>query len=281
MRSHSADKKKRHLVRIMPEVVMSVISFLVITPIIYLVIASFKSKADIYRPLSFPSSLYLKNYINVIVEGKYFVLLFNSAVVCSFSVALIVILGSLASYPLARNNNKKYNLIFLYFISGYMIPFLSGMVPLYKMLRSLGLVNTLTGLIVVFAGLHMPMAILIFTGFIKTVPRELDEAARIDGCSTIRTFFSVVLPLTTPAIVSVIILTIIPIWNDFLVPLLFISSNGKKTLPLGMYGFMGERTVAWGPILAFGTLIGIIPVVLFLVLQKYFYKGIVSGSVKG
>ena len=260
---------------------MLLLSIIMLLPIIYQVISSFKNKADSNRPLSFPTYLYFDNYKEAFVEGNFIVLLSNSLFVVLLSIILTVLMGSLASYTIARSGRSRYKYLYYYFLSGIMIPFMAGMIPLYKMVKTLGLINNTLSLVLISTGTCLPMAILIFTGFIKTVPIQLEESALIDGCGITRTFFGIVLPLIKPAIVSTIILNIIPIWNDFLTPLLFISSDANKTLPLGMYNFMTERMISIGPIFGFSVLACIPPVALFLLLQKYFYKGIVAGAVKG
>ncbi len=162
-----------------------------------------------------------------------------------------------------------------------MVPFQAGMVPLYQLINWLQLTDTQFSLVLIYAGGAIPMSILIYAGFIKTVPVELEEAAQIDGCGTFRSMVQILFPLLKPATVSVIVLNIIPIWNDFLTPLIFLSSIDTKTLPVGMWNFIGIRTSDFGPIFAFSVLTSIIPIVMFLLLQKHFYKGITAGAVKG
>ncbi len=273
--------KKRSAKMVLFEFVMLAISVVAVFPIVYQVIASFKNAREINRPLSFPSSFYIDNFREAIVDGQFFLLLRNSLLVTAATMIIVVILGSLAAYPLARYSSRGYKLAYLYFLSGIMVPFQAGMIPLYKLVNMVGLTDNILSLILIQSGTCIPMSILIYSGFIKTIPVQLEEAAHIDGCGILGTYFRIVFPLLKPATISAIIVNIIPVWNDFLTPLIFISTATKKTLPVGMYNFMSERTASMGPIFAFSVLVCIAPIVLFLLLQKQFYKGLVAGAVKG
>ena len=269
------------MAQILNEGIMVIVSLFVLFPIVYQIIASLKNSADVNRPLSFPTYIYLENYKEAIIQGRFFVLLINSLIVVVLSLTIIVAIGSLASYSIARSDIKGYKYLYYYFLSGIMIPFMAGMIPLYKMIKALGLIDNILSLVLISVGTCIPMSVLIFTGFIKTVPIQLEEAALIDGCGILKTYIFIVFPLLKPAIISTLIINMIPIWNDFLTPLLFLSSDANKTLPLGMYNFMSERTINMGPIFGFSVLVCVLPIVLFISLQKYFYKGIVAGAVKG
>jgi len=263
------------------EIIMVFISLIILAPIVYLFVASFKNKAEINRPLSLPSGFYYKNYIDAVQTGNFFTLLLNSVVVCAAVIILIIVFGSLAAYPLSRRDERVFKIVYLYFLSGLMIPFMTGIVPLFKLIKGIGLIDKISSLILINFAISVPMSVFIYTGFIKTVPKELDEAALVDGAGMLRTFFMIIFPLLKPASVSVVFINILPLWNDFMTPLLFISSNSRRTLPLGMYNFISQFVVDYGPIFAFGVLVTVFPITLFLSLQKYFYKGIVSGAVKG
>jgi len=261
--------------------IMLFASFVSLFPILYAILSSFKTRVEMGDVLALPSSLYLENYQVAWERSDFPALLTNSLFVTVLSMSIILVIGSLAAYPISRNSGKLYVFLYLFFLSGMMVPFQSGMIPLYGLIRNLGLMNTRLSLVLVAVNASIPITILIFTGFIKTIPRELEEAAKIDGCGYMKTLFRIVFPLLVPATVSVIILNILPIWNDFMSPLLFISRAELRTLPVGIYMFIGDRSSDFGPIFAISTLTLIIPVALFLSLQKYFYKGITAGAVKG
>lgn len=276
----AAQRGRPNLGRFALELTMLFLAGLVLVPIVFMIVSSFKDRAEINRPLALPSSLRTENFRDAIIEGDFVVLLFNSVLVAALSLAVIVVITALASYSIARNSRRRYTYLYYYFLSGLMIPFISGVIPLYEFITVIGLNNTRVSLVLISIGQRLPLAILIYTGFVRTVPMELEDAARIDGCTRTRTFLAVVFPLLKPATISVLIMSIIPIWNDFMTPLIFIESNSRKTLPLGMYNFMGEFSASYGPIFAFSLLSCVVPVVLFLSLQKHFYKGLISGSVK-
>ncbi|QGQ97662.1 carbohydrate ABC transporter permease [Paenibacillus psychroresistens] len=261
--------------------VMLALSILMLFPIVYELVSSFKDKSEVNRPLALPKTFYLDNYIQAFVDGQFLLLFKNSLFIAGSTLLITIIVSAFASYPLARNSGKRYKFVYFFFLSGIMVPFQAGMIPLYKLMNWVHLTNNSLSLILICAGTSIPISILIYTGFIKTVPIQLEEAALIDGSSVIHTLFTIVFPLLKPATVSVIILNMIPIWNDFQTPLIFISSAAKKTLPLGMYNFIGERTSDMGPIFAFSVLACILPILLFLILQRHFYKGLTDGAIKG
>jgi raffinose/stachyose/melibiose transport system permease protein len=260
------------------EIVMLFLSILYFSPLLFGFISSFKDKQEIFYPLSFPASLNLENYENAFTQANYLRLLFNSILVSGVTLVIVIIIGSMVAYPLSRQKGSVFIFAYLFFLSGLMIPFQTGMVPLFQLVKSLGLMNSLGSLILVGVGELLPMTVLIFTGFMRTVPRELEEAAMIDGCGYAGRFFKIVFPLLRPAMAAVFIIDVLPVWNDFLSPLLFISSDNRMTLPVGIFTFINERGRDYGSIFAISVLAIIPPVILFLLLQKYFYSGITAGS---
>ena len=172
-------RKENSPSRIISEGIMIIGSLLVLFPVIYQIIASFKNKADVNRPLSFPTYFYLNNFKDAIVDGSLLVLLKNSLIVALLSIMLIIILGSLASYSIVRSRNKIYTYLYYFFLSGIMIPFQSGMIPLYKLIKSLGLIDNILSIVLVSTATCIPMSVLIFTGFIKSVPVQLRNLLRL------------------------------------------------------------------------------------------------------
>ena len=267
--------------RILFSAVMIFLSFIILSPIAYTILSSFKTKAEVNRALSLPSSLYLENFIEAWTVSNFPTLFINSVLISFSAVAGVIIIGAMAAYPLSRRKEKIFSLTYMFFLSAMMIPFQAGMIPLYRLVQSIGLMNNRVTLILLGMTGAIPMTILIYSGFIKTVPRELEEAALIDGSGYLGKFFIILFPLLKPATGSVIILNLLPIWNDFFTPFLFLSTPGKRTLPTGIYSFIGARSTDYGPIYAISMLTLIVPVIVFLSMQKYFYKGIVAGAVKG
>jgi raffinose/stachyose/melibiose transport system permease protein len=156
-----------------------------------------------------------------------------------------------------------------------------GLVPLYRAWQWLGLINSREGVVLIEIGALLPLTIFLYTGFIKTVPRELDEAAAIDGAGQFRTFWTIVFPLLHPVTATVAIVTSLVIWNDFLIPLLFLQQRDLQTIPLAIYGFVGEYSQSWNLIFA-SIVVSSVPIIaLFLILQRFFIKGLTGGALKG
>lgn len=207
--------------------------------------------------------------------------LLNSVIVNFFSVIGLVVIGSMASWRLARYPGKMSTFLLILFVSAMIIPFQSIMIPLVQFTQWLGLINSIHGLIIMYFGFGSAFTIFLFHGFIKTVPIEVEEAAIMDGCSDIKLFWRIVLPLLKPMVATAIILNSLWIWNDFLLPLLVLQDRELRTIPLGVYSFFSLYSKQWG--LAMATLLmSIAPILfLFLFLQKHIIRGVASGSVKG
>ncbi len=274
-------EKNTRGVKLAVEIIMVAISVLWIFPFVYSLMSSFKTPQEIDLPMSLPTAFYTGNYAAAFKEGTFLMLLRNSLFVCAVTMVLLVLLGSIAAYPLSRRKEKVFTALYFYILSGIMIPFQAGIVPLFKLVKTIGWTNNIMTLVLISLGSCIPITILVYTGFIKGVPKELDESAMLDGCGYIRTFYSIIFPLLKPATATVVILNITTVWNDFVTPLTFVTRNSVRTLPVGIYNFMNARSTDYGPIFAFVVLTMIIPVIAFLIFQKNFYKGIVAGAVKG
>jgi raffinose/stachyose/melibiose transport system permease protein len=270
-----------HLSTVLKYLIVYIGVIIIIIPIINILMSGFKTTGEINRVLSFPSSLYLGNFKNVLsssyVRGSFI----NSAVITTVTILLNVILCSLAAYSLGRRKEKLFSLLYYFFLSAMMIPAVVNLSTLYSIVINLGLKDTRTALVLIYSAAQIPMGILLYTGFIKTLPRQLDEAAKIDGCNYLQTFFKVITPLLKPVTASYAVITVIYVWNDFLMPLMIISSQKKKTLTLAVYSFVSEHAADYGAIYAMLIVAMIPPILLFLASQKYFYRGITMGAVKG
>jgi raffinose/stachyose/melibiose transport system permease protein len=270
-----------HLLTVLKYLIVYIGVIIIIIPIINILMSGFKTTGEINRVLSFPSSLYLGNFKNVLsssyVRGSFI----NSAVITTVTILLNVILCSLAAYSLGRRKEKLFSLLYYFFLSAMMIPAVVNLSTLYSIVINLGLKDTRTALVLIYSAAQIPMGILLYTGFIKTLPRQLDEAAKIDGCNYLQTFFKVITPLLKPVTASYAVITVIYVWNDFLMPLMIISSQKKKTLTLAVYSFVSEHAADYGAIYAMLIVAMIPPILLFLASQKYFYRGITMGAVKG
>ena len=212
---------------------------------------------------------------------------FDSASITILSLAVIVVFSSMCAWVLVRNDGPTVRLVFMLFVMVMVIPFQVLMYPMVRWLRIMGeflhlpLLGTMKGIVFAYLGFGCPLSIFVFHGFIKNIPYELEEAATIDGCPYALIFFKIVFPLLQPIIITVLILNGIWIWNDYLLPLLVLSSNGAvQTLPLAITVFAGSYLKQWDLILT-STLIAMLPVIiLYLFAQRYIIKGMVDGSIK-
>ncbi|MQA80309.1 MAG: ABC transporter permease subunit [Streptosporangiales bacterium] len=232
------------------------------------------------NPLGLPSGLNLSNYATAWQQGGLGDALVNSVVVTALSVALLVGCGSLAAYLLARRMSRLSHGLYLVFLLGLMIPLQLGMVPLYQFMHDANLLQTYTSLIIFEVGHHLPLVVFLYAGFTRALPRQYEEAAHVDGASSWTTFRKVVFPLLRPVTGTVVILSAIGIWNDFLTPLLYVGGSAQQTLPVAIFAFRGEFTSQWEVIFA-GMAMAILPIlVVYFLLQKYIIKGFASG-IKG
>ena len=171
-------------------------------------------------------------------------------------------------------------LIYLFFLSGLMLPLKLAIIPLFIQLTSVGLIDTRAGLVVIYTAMGLPSAVFILTGYLRSLPKELEESARIDGAGEARIMWSIMLPLARPAMAIAAINNAVPIWNDFFFPLVFIQSDALKTLPQGLTIFMGEFNTEWGVLFAGLTLAALPITILYIVLSRHFVAGMTQGAVK-
>ena len=249
------------------------------------------SKEIIYNAISLPSSWsQLAVNVSLIFNNPtvdYPGAFLDSIFITAFSLIVIVLFSSMCAWVLVRNKTRWSMVLFMAFVAAMVIPFQVLMYPLVRWMRVSGdfmhirLLGTIPGIVFAYLGFGSPLSIFVFHGFIKNIPYELEESATIDGCSRARTFFSIVFPLLQPIIVTVLILNGIWIWNDYLLPLLLLGSNGiVQTIPIAVTAFAGAYLKQWDLILT-STLIAMLPViVLYLFAQRYIIKGMVEGSIK-
>jgi raffinose/stachyose/melibiose transport system permease protein len=254
----------------------------VFVPLLFMINSSFRNGADIYTtPLALAQGFDLTNYRLVLTEGKFLQYLSNSILVTAFSTLIVLICGAGAGYALARYQFRFNTTLYLFFLAGLLIPAKLALVPLFIQLKNMGLLDSRLGLILVYAAGAMPAAVFIYTGFIRALPADLDNAARIDGASEFQVFRKVMLPLIFPVTGIVGIYTAIPIWNDFLLPLVFIRDTSKMTIMQGISVFFGEYGANWGALFAGLTLAALPLIVLYIILSSQFIKGMTAGATKG
>jgi raffinose/stachyose/melibiose transport system permease protein len=250
-------------------------------PIAIMFLAAFKSTGEIYaNPFGLPASLNLDNLATIWEQTNFPRYLLNSTIVTVASVLSIVTVATMAAYAIARYSFRGNELIYLFFLAGLMVPLKLAIIPLFIQLRSLGLIDTLPGLVVVYTAMGLPSAVFILTGFLRSLPSELEQAARIDGAGEARIMWSVMLPLARPAMVIVAIHNAVPVWNDFFFPLVLIQDDTLKTLPQGLTIFMGEFSTDWGVLFAGLTLAALPITILYILLSRQFIAGLTHGAIK-
>lgn len=255
--------------------------FSVIYPMFLMVISSFKSTREIFRsPFTLPESWQFTNYVTAWNQGNFSTYFGNSVFVTVTSLILVLLIGSLAAYPLGRYQFPGKQALMMYFLAGLMLPIRLGILPLFFLMRTLNLLNTPWSLIFLYAASGMPFTIFILSNFFETLPRELEEAARIDGASELRIYWQVMLPLVRPALATVAIFNFIPWWNDFFFPLIFIRAERYRTLPLGLFSFFGERQNDWALLFSGLTITALPLLVLYLFASKQIISGLTSGALK-
>ncbi len=266
-------------------ILFSIISVLYVLPIVIILVNSFKKKAYISKsPFTLPSGkmfVGLENYTQGIEKTQFFSSLFWSVFITVGSVAVIILCTSMCAWYLVRSNSLFCRALYLVFVFSMIVPFQMVMFTLSKTADSLGL-NTPWGIIIIYLGFGAGLAVFMFSGFVKAVPVEIEEAALIDGCSPVQTCFRVVFPILKPTCISVAILETMWIFNDYLLPYLVLDIRKYKTIPIAIqYLRGGYGSIDMGAMMAM-LVLSVIPIVIFyLSLQKYIIKGVVAGAVKG
>lgn len=256
----------------------------VFIPVYFLITLSLKTPAELYiEPLKFPTNPEVSNY-STAWEGSGNIslarALVNSTVITIGSVIGLILIGSLCAYTLARRPSKLSTAMYVMFLLGIIIPFQLGLVPLFVAMRNLHLVPSYTGMILLNIGLLMPLTVFLYTGFVRVLPKEYEEAAQVDGAGLMRTYVRVIFPLLRPVTGTVAVLTGVITWNEFFIPLIFLSGSEYQPLPVAVYSFVGEFVTQWNFIFASIT-IAIAPILAFyLFAQRQLIRGF-SGGLKG
>ena len=258
-----------------------ILSLLFLSPVLLLINSSFKDLKEIYlNVLALPSHFGWDNYKEAFEKLDFVRSFMNSLVITIVSTILIVLVSSMAAWVLVRYNTRTSKILFMLFAASMLIPFQCVMLPLVDFMSDLNLMNR-PGIVFMYVGFGCSMSIVLYHGFIKNVPLDLEEAATLDGCSMVRLFFAIVFPLLKTITVTVAILNVMWIWNDFLLPNLIINRAGWQTLPLKTYLFFGQFTKNWDLATA-GLILCMVPIIIFYVVcQRYIVKGVTDGAVKG
>ena len=269
------------------EVLLVVLALAYLSPAYIMLVNSFKSRAELYEDtLALPSRLSFEYYISAAQKMNFLTAFGNSLYVTVVSVIFVVIFSSMTAWMLVRKDNRLSRFIFLTFVATMLIPFQTIMMPLMQVMDwirtnlHIPMLNTHEGLIYMNVGFHASMAVFLYHGFIKSVPVALEEAATLDGCGKFGLFWRIVFPMLKTITITIAILDVISMWNDYLLPSLTLSDKGLRTIPLSTFYFFGEFTIVWNLAMA-GLTLAIIPVVIFYFFaQKYIIKGITAGAVK-
>ncbi|MBM1218599.1 carbohydrate ABC transporter permease [Ponticoccus sp. SC2-23] len=263
------------------QIILIANTIVMLFPIIIMVMSGFKSNVEIFQsPFSIPDFTDISNFVAMATQTSFLRYLMNSFIVTGASILLLLTLGTMAAYAIARYDFFGSSFILLFFMAGLMVPLKLAIIPLFILFRDLGILNSHWALISVYTAMGLPSTVFIMTGFIRTLPRELEDAARMDGASELRIMWSVMIPLCRPALVIAGIYNLVPIWNDFFFPLVFIQDDALKTLPQGMTTFIGEFSTNWGVMFAGLTLAAAPITILYIVLSKQFINGMTAGAVK-
>lgn len=263
------------------EVIGILLGLIFLIPFYFVVVNSVKSFSEILvDAAALPSEILFTNFTKVWAILDFSSAFFNSLIITVFSIVGLIVISSMAAWKMVRTPGKFSKILFIWFVSAMVIPFQTVMIPLIKFGGILGIMNSIPGIIIMYFGFGVPLSLFLYHGFVKTVPKEIEEAARIDGCSQFGVFWRIVFPLLKPITVTVIILNTLWIWNDYLLPVLVLQDASLRTIPLATSSFFAQYTKQWDMGLA-ALVLGITPVIIFfLFLQKHIIKGIASGSIK-
>lgn len=276
-------KSRNRAGRIVLEVVMVLLSLLFLYPLFLTIINSLKSFKEVMTDvIALPSKLVFQNYSYVWDFIDYPRLFLNNITITAIGLFGIILISSLAAYKLSRTKSRWSLIIYFLCIMPMLIPFQSIMLTVLQLSKSLHLTNSTWGLGLLYWGFGAPLAVFIYHGFVKGIPKEIDESATIDGASGFGLFFRVIFPLLKSVTATIIIIDVMWIWNDFLLPLLMVNgSPSTKTLTLAAYTFVGQYTSDWQYAMTAMVMAVLPSIVVFIMLQKYIVKGVVAGAVKG
>lgn len=250
-------------------------------PFYWLFISSVTDPSQLFGGALVPSSFTVENYVHLFTSTPVLTWMLNSILVAVIVTTLTVVVSVMGASSLAFFNSRLTQVAGRLILFTYMFPGVVVVVPAYRILSGLGLVDNITGVVLIELVLTVPFCIWMLRSFFMQIPKELFEAGRMDGASHFRVLWSLMLPIARPGVIVIAVFSFIFSWNEYLFPLVLINSDDGKTLPIGVAGFMGNLTVQWGPLLASGVVTVIPVLVLFLFLQRYLVQGLMAGAIKG
>lgn len=273
-------KKSERTINIVIEIALHIVSLVVIVPLLVVVLGAFKSPAEAIRyDLALPSKWYFSNFAEVIAKGNVLLAFKNSLIVTVSVVVVTTLCSALCSFIIARRNDSFSRFLNTFFSLGLIVPW--SVVPTVVLLKTIGLQNTQAGLIFVLIATNISMSAMIITNFINTIPKDLDEAAALDGCGPLIMYFSVIFPLLKPVISTNVVITGMSAFNELQAPLYLLSSSKLTTLPLTVHNFKGRYFSEWNLIFANLMIVAIPMIILYLSCQRYVVSGMTTGAVKG
>lgn len=273
-------RTRKIILQILGNIVTIFVSLIVIMPLIVLFLNSFKTSAEANKmELSLPTEWVFENYATVIEQGKLVSSFFNGLLYATGSVVVIIILVSAAAFVISRNQKGVNRFLYYFIISGIAMPI--NNVALMKVMQALNLVNTRIGIILLYAAINIPLSLFLAYGFVGTIPREIDEAAVIDGCKPTQLFVKIIIPLLKPVMSTLFVLDFMAVWNDFTMPLYYLNNSKQWPMTLAVYNFFGAFENKWN-LVAADIMLTLAPVlIIFIIGQKYIVGGVSAGSVKG
>lgn len=280
--SHNAGSKW-HIGSIILLAVLIIVALIQLYPLIWLLLVSFKNNAEIFggNVLGLPKVWRVSNYKDALVSANVGLYFLNSLIVTAVTIIISDIVIATASYAITRMKWRFSKLTLTIFLLGMMVPIHSTLLPLFLILKKLHILNTYWALIIPYVAFALPMGIFVMTGFLEGIPRELEEAACLDGCNIYQTFFKVILPLLKPSLATVSIFTYLTSWNELMFANTFINAPKLKTLTVGIMSMAGQYTTNWGPIVA-GLVIATLPtIIIYIPLSNQVQKSLTAGAVKG
>lgn len=272
--------QSRHVIQFIVSLILALIMFF---PVYTVIIGGFKTRGQFVNdPFGLPRPFTLEAYEGILGKsGQTWIFMVNSIIIVVFTILIILVFAMAAAAAVSRIKFKGSKLLFNFFVMGMLFPLTVAILPLYLQLRNFGLLGSRAGVIIAEAAFNLPMSIFIFTGFFRDIPMELQDACEIDGGGIFTFIGKIVLPISTPVVATVSIITFIMSWNQFLLPLLVLDNSKLFTVPLGIMQFQGQFTTGWNLIMAFIT-VAMLPIAIFyFTMQKYVVAGLTAGAVKG
>jgi raffinose/stachyose/melibiose transport system permease protein len=277
-----AKKIDRSALRILHYLVLSIVAFLILVPVVIAFVGGIKTNGQLLaHPFALPHPFVWSQYGNVLKARNFWRELGNSTMVMLATTLLVLALASTASFAFSRLSFRGRDALFTYFTLGLLFPATVAILPLYILIRQLGLVDTLWGIILPQVAFQLPLSVLILRNFFVAIPGELEDAAYVDGASTFEFFWRILLPLARPGLSAVAVLAMVLSWNNYFLPLVVLNSENKYTLPLGVMQFQGQFSTDWGAVLAFLSLAMVPAIVFYLFAERQIIAGLTAGAVKG